>query len=84
MRLDELMRLIAVEALYQMTAGFGVRNRVLLARRDFCASRHTVVMNVDQLLDCFKYGIVPVPTDTHIAPANGSAGPGNRLIIPQG
>lgn len=79
----ELCRLIAVEGLYQYMAGHSIRNRVMLSRRDFCCTRHTVVMDIDQLLDCMKAGIVPIPETSKAAQSSGIVAPNGAAIFPR-
>jgi hypothetical protein len=71
--MDELMRLIAAEALYQISAAVALRGRVLLSREQFCKQVHLVQLDTDQMLDLFKYQIVPVPDSGHIAQHGGLA-----------
>ena len=80
----ELCRLIAVEGLYQYMAGHSIRNRVMLSRRDFCCTAHTVVMGVDQLLDCMKLGIVPIPDTKKRVQNSGLVDRDGRAITGQG
>lgn len=79
----ELCRLITVEGLYQVMAGQSIRNRVMLSRRDFCCTRHTVVMDLDQFLDCLKIGIVPMGLLKQPPQSSGIVGPNGAAIPPR-
>lgn len=77
--MDDLMKLIAVEGLYQFTAKQALRSGTLLSREDFARMQHHVVFSVDQMLDAIYYGIIPVPVASDVQPLDGNQ---RRLLLP--
>lgn len=72
--MDDLLKLIAAEALYQLTATEMLARRVVLSRNEFRAMSHFVRLDLDGMLAVIRLGLVPVAGPLTAPPRGGLQG----------